>query len=485
MKHQIARRLSLAATICACAFSVSAADSAAGIKVTINHNDEDEASARFEFPDVPAPQANDAASGLKFEVATGDRDSFGGGLAKLTDGKLPSEADEPGENFFFAAGSYGGRLLLDLGKVISVKQINTYSWHPTGRGPQVYTVYGAEGSGANFDAKPKQSNLEQRGWTRIARVNTISRFGHNGGQYGVSISGADEIVGKFRYLLFDCATTEDDDAFGNTFYSEIDVVDANATAAPEPIVNSNLVSRTFESGGGKYRITIDPAEAPDLKGWAFETLAPVVQEWYPKLIAALPSEGFVPPPHVRIQIEPQLRNGTPAWTVGSRIDLNAEWFRKNLKGEAVGAVIHEMVHVVQRQYWRARRAPDAVAVPGWLVEGIPDYIRFFKFEPESHGADDIWLKRQRFSSLRYDKSYRVSANFLKWVSEKYDPEIVVKLNAAGRLGQYKPDLWKAATQKTVEELGAEWLEAKREQFGIKPVSDAAAATAPEAGARKM
>lgn len=478
-------RISLAAAFCACAFSMSAADSASHIKVTIDHNDADEASAGFKFEHVPPPQVNDAAAKLMFEVVGGELDSFNGGLAKLTDGKLPSEEDAPGENLFFAAGGYGGRLLLDLGKVISVKQINTYSWHPSSRGPQVYTVYGADGSGSDFEAKPKQTDLTQHGWTLIARVNTTSQFGHRGGQYGVSISSTNDSTGKFRYLLFDCATTEDEDAFGNTFYGEIDVVDANASEAPKTVADTKLAGRTFESDGGKYQITIDPAGAPDLSDWSFETLAPVVQDWYPKLIAALPSEGFVPAQHVTIRIEEELRNGTPAWTVGSRIDLNGKWFRNNLKGEAVGAVIHELVHVVQRQYWRARREPDAEPIPGWLVEGIPDYLRFFKFEPQSHGADDIWLKRQRFSSLRYDKSYRVTANFLNWVSEKYDPEIVVKLNAAGRLGEYKPDLWKAATQKSVEELGAEWLEAKREQFGIKPPVDAAAASATEAGAQKM
>jgi hypothetical protein len=482
---QIARRISMAAALCACALSLHAADPASNVKVAMDHNEGDDASASFKFEHVPSPQINDAAARLRFEVVNGTLDSNGGGVGKLTDGKVPSGEDAPGENLFFVAGSYGGRLLLDLGKVVGVKQINTYSWHPGSRGPQIYTVYGTDGADANFEVKPKQTDLTQRGWMLIARVNTTSQFGQSGGQYGVSISKADEAVGKFRYLLFDCATTEDDDAFGNTFYSEIDVVDANASEAPQIVAQAKSAGRTFDSDGGKYQITIDPANATDLSDWAFETLAPVVQEWYPKLVAALPSDGFVPPKRVTIRIEDELRNGTPAWTIGSRVELNAKWFRNNLKGEAVGAVIHELVHVVQRQYWRARRKPGAEPMPGWLVEGIPDYLRFFKFEPESHGADDIWLKRQRFSSLRYDKSYRISANFLNWVCEKYDPEIVVKLNAAGRLGEYKPDLWKISTQKSVEELGAEWLEVKREQFGIKPVSDAAAATAPEAGARKM
>ena len=40
--------------------------------------------------------------------------------------------------------------------------------------------------------------------------------------------------------------------------------------------------------------------------------------------------------------------------------------------------MHELVHVVQ-QY---RRRP-----PGWLVEGIPDYIRWYLYEPQSRGAE--------------------------------------------------------------------------------------------------
>ena len=48
--------------------------------------------------------------------------------------------------------------------------------------------------------------------------------GDGGGQYGVSINGAGGSLGKYRYLLFDCFVTEVGDDWGNTFYSEIDVV---------------------------------------------------------------------------------------------------------------------------------------------------------------------------------------------------------------------------------------------------------------------
>ena len=43
-----------------------------------------------------------------------------------------------------------------------------------------------------------------------------------------------DALGNYRYLLFDISATENDDAFGNTFYSEIDVVPSGTAAAGAP-----------------------------------------------------------------------------------------------------------------------------------------------------------------------------------------------------------------------------------------------------------
>ncbi len=119
-----------------------------------------------------------------------------------------------------------------------------------------------------------------------------------------------------------------------------------------------------------------------------------------------------------------------------------------MKGDATGPLVHEMVHVVQHYQGDG---------PGWLVEGIADYIRWFKFEPGSHGADLVWMKKEpKPFSPRYDDSYRISANFLNWVTEHYDKKIVANLNAAMRGKNYNETLWKQYTGKTVQELGAEW-----------------------------
>ena len=58
----------------------------------------------------------------------------------------------------------------------------------------------------------------------MASVDTRPRQGVGGGQYGVSISASSGALGKYRYLLFDSVPTEYEDPFGNTFYSEVDVV---------------------------------------------------------------------------------------------------------------------------------------------------------------------------------------------------------------------------------------------------------------------
>ena len=184
MKNKISWQLTAVLIGFACATPLWAAEPASDVKIVINHNDQDQASASFKFKNVPKPSSSDAASNLKFSVLTGDPDSFSGGVIKLNDGKLPSEEDEPGENFFFNAGTDGGRLLLDLGKTINVAQINTYSWHSDSRAPQVYDLYASDGTDADFSASPSKGiDPAKRGWKLIAKVNTRSEFGKSGGQY--------------------------------------------------------------------------------------------------------------------------------------------------------------------------------------------------------------------------------------------------------------------------------------------------------------
>lgn len=194
-------------------------------KLTSERNNNATASRAFKFKTVPPPVKDDVAAGAKLSILDGEIDPNGADVTALTDGLLPTEEDQPAANFFFQAGTGGGRIRMDLGKMIDIAEINTYSWHPNTRGPQVYKLWASEGSEAKFNAEPK-GNIDPAtcGWKLLTTVDTRSSDGSDGGQYGVSITNPGASLGKYRYLIFDCYVTETADDWGNTFYSEIDVL---------------------------------------------------------------------------------------------------------------------------------------------------------------------------------------------------------------------------------------------------------------------
>jgi hypothetical protein len=435
---------------------LTAVSARAEVKVVVDHNDENTSTPAFKFKTVPPPSTNDAAARARISVVDGVRDAAGGEIGTLNDGELPDEPDAPKSNFFFDAGTDGGRIVVDLGRAIDVKQINTYSWHPTARGPQCYRLFASDGGGGNrFIAAPKNGiNPARAGWKLIAEIDTRDKppeTGVGGGQYGVSIVDTTGTLGKFRYLLLDVYSTEDQDNYGNTFFSEIDVIDDNARSTTLAAASGAASTQPILLEG-KY-VTVDVTAAPDLKDWARDKLLPTCDEWYPIIVKMLPSDGYTAADRLTVQFRKDLRAGIPAMARGTQVSCNVQWFRRNLDGEAVGAVVHELVHVVQRYGQARRNNPDAARNPGWMVEGIADYIRWFKYEPQTRGAEI-----RNPANAKYDASYRVTANFLNWVTEKYDKELVAKMNAAMREGKYSDDLWKQFTGKSADELGKEWKE---------------------------
>ena len=456
-------------TIAASALLLTATASFAEIKVVVEHNDNGDATAAFKFKTVPAPAKTNAAIQAKFILADGEQDENGGGLEKLHDGAVPTEEDQPAENFFFNAGTAGGRIVLDLGSALGLKQVNTYSWHPNTRGPQVYKLYASDGQAEKFDGKPSRgADPEKCGWKLVTKVDTRPKSGEPGGQYGVSISDSDGTIGKYRYLLFAVSSTESDDDFGNTFYSEIDVIgngDAGAaTASADTAAAGPFVTH---SPDGYCEITINTSGAPDLKEWAEMKLAPVLAEWYPKLVAMLPSEGYSAPTNFSVIIRPG--NGVAA-TSGGRITANSTWLKSELQGEAIGALVHEEVHVVQQYGSGRRNNPDFKRTPGWVTEGIPDYIRWFLYEPQSHGADAIFFRARPNTVLNYDGLYRITANFLNYVVEHYakDKDLITKLNAASRQGKYTDEFWNETTGKSLAELNDDWKAALKKEIAEGP-----------------
>src|SRR5688572_6714011 len=174
----------------------------AAINVVAEHNAGGSAAAGFKFKNVPPPSKTDAATKATFTILDGQRDGNGGDPAKLHDGRVPSDDDQPSENFFFRQGADGGRIRIDLGTTATIKQVNTYSWHGGTRGPQVYKLYASDGGATGFNAEPKRDTDPRTcGWKLIATVDTRAKEGPEPGQYGVSISDSAGDIGAYRYLL--------------------------------------------------------------------------------------------------------------------------------------------------------------------------------------------------------------------------------------------------------------------------------------------
>jgi len=204
-----------------------------------------------------------------------------------------------------------------------------------------------------------------------------------------------------------------------------------ARAAETTTRPTGMAQRSFE-------YTIDTSETPELKEWA-DKLRPDIEKWYAIYVECLASDGYTAPKQFSITFRNM--KGV-AYTSGTRIVCAAAWFKAH--PDDGGAIIHELVHVVQQ--YRSRTNPP------WLVEGVADYMRWFHYEPVS--------KRPRLRNpdrASYTNSYQVTAGFIEFVAKNHNHEIAVRFNAAMRQGRYEPELWQEFTGKTVDELWAEYV----------------------------
>jgi len=204
----------------------------------------------------------------------------------------------------------------------------------------------------------------------------------------------------------------------------------------------------FVGGCAKYNYVVDTSAAPELDQWMRTKMLPTVRKWYPKLVEMFPSEGWEASKTVTLNFN-AAEDTPPAYAVGNVVTFGRKWITGN--PEEVGCGIHEIFHVVQDDYCDAS---------GWLEEGIADYVRWYLFEPESHGCDmDL-----SSDEVHYDCGYRESANFLDFVERKC-PGTVRELNALCRQGKYdEASYWKKRTGKDVKELEAEWKNQSKQPF---------------------
>lgn len=160
---------------------------------------------------------------------------------------------------------------------------------------------------------------------------------------------------------------------------------------------------------------------------------------YPKLISKYNTNS---PKAVKFVVTSKY-DGVAATYEGNTIVYNPGWFEKN--PEDIDVITHELMHVVQNYTGN---------VPGWVTEGIADYVR------ATEGINNVngkWTMPDLGPTHNYDNAYRITARFFLWITQNYQKDFIVKLNEAARTNKYTTDFWKDNTGKTVEELWKQYV----------------------------
>ncbi len=188
-----------------------------------------------------------------------------------------------------------------------------------------------------------------------------------------------------------------------------------------------------------YKLTFinqDPDLNPDTKAGLVSTFFKV----YPKLVKDYNKKSIK---HVTVKIDTAY--GGVAFANDGQVTISSKWLKKMPLD--FDMITHETMHLVQSY--------PGGSGPGWLTEGIADYVR------EKYGlanAEGGWSLPDYNKNMNYTDAYRNTARFLIWVEQNYDKKLVKKLDKHLREKTYKPELWKEYTGHTVDELWAEYSE---------------------------
>lgn len=132
-----------------------------------------------------------------------------------------------------------------------------------------------------------------------------------------------------------------------------------------------------------------------------------------------------------------------AYASGNTVTVSSDWMRKNPND--FDLMTHEIMHLIQAY-------PNG-AGPGWLTEGIADYARD-KYGLYNKKAG--WKLTDYNANQHYTNSYRITGRFLKWIENKYNKNLVKRLNSSLRKSEYSKDLWLELTGKKLDELWTEY-----------------------------
>ena len=233
------------------------------------------------------------------------------------------------------------------------------------------------------------------------------------------------------------------------------------------VVGMSVYSAAFavsapEWGDLAVKFKIDATKMPKMEKWAEKNVKQPLEKWAGNVVTLLDGKDAVWTNGV-VDIVLETGEGKdvpPAWAYGGgKIFLNMKW-AVSCPQEASGACVHEFAHVVQDYTPRAGRADPYNGPPGWLTEGIADWVRWFNYEGKA-GVNRA--NGDAIRNPRHDGGYGLTASFLDFIVRKYDREFVTRLNKTCREGKYAENVWMELAGKSRETLDYEW----KRKLGVK------------------
>ena len=138
-------------------------------------------------------------------------------------------------------------------------------------------------------------------------------------------------------------------------------------------------------------VNLDYSETPHLEKWGKEAKQ-LLLDWIPKVSILLEDSNF--PDEINLIFQDS--DEGIAFADSNKIVVSSHWVEKH--PEDIGLIVHEGVHVVQMY-------PNFH--PGWLTEGIADYIRWHLFEEKQLD----WFPMSK-NENGWEDAYQVTGGFL-------------------------------------------------------------------------
>ncbi len=184
-------------------------------------------------------------------------------------------------------------------------------------------------------------------------------------------------------------------------------------------------------------VNLNVSQVPKLEDWGIQAKN-LITIWSPRIARILDVGDY---PH-NIDLTIQKSDEGIAYADSNAITVSSHWIEKY--PEDIGLIVHEAVHVVQLY-------PEFE--PGWVTEGIADYIRWHSYEKKPLDWFPIGEEEKG-----YEAAYRITGGFFLWITNYKNEDFIKILNTAMKNGVYEQTLFFQNTGKDLDALWQEYIQ---------------------------